>query len=196
MELLSSPSSHRHLPLCCLSSPDPTSHGPDLESSVEGEAGDREGTPEEEAGGGEGTAEGGEPTPRLSSIRSSSSIRATARRPEIHRRPTSTTATAADARRRRGGQRSIAARRSGHGTEARDPSSPRGGGEEWWSPRSLSARQLGGRLSEEEMRGADSGVSSSRRMARRRAWIPSIRLSAMGKWEREIGERGERKVKK
>uniref|UniRef100_A0A0D3HUQ4 Uncharacterized protein n=1 Tax=Oryza barthii TaxID=65489 RepID=A0A0D3HUQ4_9ORYZ len=99
MEVLSSPSSHRHLPLCCLSSPDPTSHGPDLESSVEGEAGDREGTPEGEAGGGEGTAEGGEPTRRLSSIRSSSSIRATARRPEIHRRPMSTTATAADAQR-------------------------------------------------------------------------------------------------
>lgn len=62
-------SSRRHLPHCRLGSPDPTSHGLDLESSVEGEA-----------GGGEGTPEGEEPTPRMSSIRSSSSIRSRRRR--------------------------------------------------------------------------------------------------------------------
>lgn len=62
-------SSRRHLPHCRLGSPDPTSHGLDLESSVE-----------REAGGGEGTPEGEEPTPRMSSIRSSSSIRSRRRR--------------------------------------------------------------------------------------------------------------------
>lgn len=52
---LASPSSHRHLPHCRRLSIDSASHRPDLESSVEGEAGAREGTTEGEVRGGEGT---------------------------------------------------------------------------------------------------------------------------------------------